>query len=63
MAIAECRREFRGQRGSQFRKINALTSFTMSALNTTQVKPLSCKLDNNDGSWKMKTVTTSVAIK
>lgn len=29
----------------------------------TSVKPLSCREDNNEGSWNTKTVTTSVAVR
>lgn len=38
-----------------------LTSLINNAWRTTSVKPLSCKEERRDGSWKTYTVTTSVA--
>ena len=42
-------------------KQSKLTSLTRRACKTTSVRPLSCREESSEGSWKMYPLTTSVA--
>ena len=50
------------EKRGKYREIGRLTCLLMMELSMTQGRPLSCNGVNWDGSWKINTVATSVAV-